>query len=95
MVVDGRKLPNETLVFDDNRQFLYFHKKHLVAQGTYHVGLDSTCGRQNLDQLILEPIKSGTYAPSGTYTLHSDTLIIDMTNTCASDEPIFTYLRQP
>jgi len=95
MVIDGHKLPNETLVFDDNHRFRFLRKKRLVAEGTYHIGQDSTCGRKGLEQLILKPTAPDTYAPSGAYTVRSDTLIIDMTNTCASDMPIFTYKRVP
>ncbi|RZK90627.1 MAG: hypothetical protein EOO62_34795 [Hymenobacter sp.] len=95
MVVDGHKLPDETLIFGEDQRFRFLRKKRLVAQGAYHTGRDSTCGQQGLAQLILEPASPGAYAPSGAYTLHGDTLVIDMTNTCASDMPIFTYRRAP
>lgn len=87
------KLPNETLEFDANQHFRFWRKKRLVTEGTYHIGHNLTCGQKGLAQLILEPIKPSTYAPSGAYTLRGDTLVIDMTNTCASDMPIYTYQR--
>jgi hypothetical protein len=88
--------PDETITFRDNRQFQIFRTGTLAAEGTYSLSRGPACGETvDRDQLRLVVTKAGAYAPTGAYTVQNQTLVIDQTNKCISDGPVYTYTRQP
>lgn len=88
--------PDEIITFADNGQFRIFRKGTLAAEGIYSLSRGPACGETvDRDQLRLVVTTAGTYAPTGAYTIQSQTLVIDQTNSCVSDGPVYTYTRHP
>jgi len=88
-------LPDEVLTFATDQRFQLFRNGTLVADGTYSLSRSPSCGETIArNQLRLATIAK-TYVPTGAYTVQDQTLIIDQTNGCVSDGPIYTYTRQP
>lgn len=88
--------PDETITFGNDQRFRIFRQGTLSAEGTYSLGRGPACGETVArDQLRLVVATAGTSAPTGAYTIQSQTLIIDQTNKCVSDGPVYTYTRQP
>lgn len=88
--------PDEVITFDNDRRFQIFRKGALAAEGSYALSRGPACGESvDRDQLRLTVATAGAYAPTGAYTVQNQTLVIDQTNKCISDGPIYTYTRQP
>lgn len=88
-------LPDEVLTFTTEQRFQLFRDGTLAADGTYSLSRSPACGETIArDQLRLVTI-ARAYVPTGAYTVQGPTLIIDQTNGCVSDGPIYTYTRQP
>jgi hypothetical protein len=88
-------LPDEVLTFATDQRFQLFRDGTLAADGTYSLSRGPACGETiDRDQLRLATI-ARTYVPTGAYTVQGQTLVIDQTNGCVSDGPIYTYTRQP
>jgi len=88
--------PDEVITFDPNRRFRIFRNGALAAEGTYALSRGPACGEStDRDQLRFEVATAGTYAPTGAYAVQNQTLVIDQTNKCISDGPVYTYTRQP
>jgi hypothetical protein len=88
--------PDETITFSTSRQFQLMRNGALAAEGTYALSRGPACGETlERDQLRLVVTTAGAYAPTGAYTVQNQTLVIDQTNKCVSDGPVYTYTRQP
>jgi hypothetical protein len=87
---------DETITFDTNQRFQLFRGGTLAAEGTYALSRGPACGETiDRDQLRLAATTAGAYVPTGAYTVQGQTLVIDQTNQCVSDGPVYTYTRQP
>ena len=92
---EASPLPDEVLTFATDQHFQLFRSGTLAAEGTYSLSRSPSCGETiDRDQLRLATTAK-TYVPTGAYTVQGQTLIIDQTNECVSDGPIYTYTRQP
>lgn len=89
-------LPDETITFTTDQRFRLLRNGTLAAEGTYALSRGPACGETtDRDQLRLVATTAGAYVPTGAYTVQSQTLVIDQTNKCVSDGPVYTYTRQP
>jgi len=93
---EAAPVPDEVITFDNSKRFQLFRNKALAAEGTYSLSRGPACGESvDRDQLRLTVTTAGAYAPTGAYTVQNQTLVIDQTNKCVSDGPVYTYTRQP
>jgi hypothetical protein len=89
-------IPDEVITFDNNQRFQIVRNGALAAEGTYALSRAPACGESaDRDQLRFEVATAGAYAPTGAYAVQYRTLVIDQTNKCISDGPVYTYTRQP
>jgi hypothetical protein len=89
-------LPDEIITFEPSQRFQVFRNGMLAAEGSYALSRSPACGESmDRDQLRFTVTTAGAYAPTGAYTVQNQTLVIDQTNKCFSDGPVYTYTRQP
>lgn len=89
-------VPDELLTFSSGQRFQLLRDGRLSSEGTYGLSRSPACGQTtDRDQLTFRVASPGTYAPSGAYTLAGSTLVVDQTNNCISDQPVYTYQRVP
>ena len=89
-------VPDETITFEASQRFQLFRNGKLAAEGSYALSRSPACGETIArDQLRLAATTAGVAVPTGAYTVQNQTLVIDQTNQCVSDGPVYTYTRQP
>ena len=89
-------VPDETITFEASQRFQLFRSGKLAAEGSYALSRSPACGETIArDQLRLAATTAGVAVPTGAYMVQNQTLVIDQTNQCVSDGPVYTYTRQP